>query len=69
MTEMYKVRLDTPGIQYWVKTYDRISEELVLTNITADAMIFHVVDIPFLEETMDETFEGKYIVEKVGEDE
>ena len=66
---MYKVRLDTPGIQYWVKTYDRINEELVLTNITADAMIFHAFDLPFLEETMDETFEGKYIVEEVGEDE
>ena len=66
---MYKVRLDTPGIQYWVKTYDRISEELVLTNIAADAMIFHAFDIPFLEETMDETFEGKYIVEEVGDDE
>lgn len=66
---MYKVRLDTPGIQYWVKTYDRISEELVLTNITADAMIFHAFDIPFLEETMNEIFEGKYIIEEVGEDE
>lgn len=64
MTKMYKIRLDTPGIQYWVKTYDRISEELVLTNITADAMIFHAFDIPFLEETMDETFEGKYIIEE-----
>lgn len=64
MTEMYKVRLDTLGIQYWVKTYNRISEELVLTNITADAMIFHAFDIPFLEEVMDETFEGKYIVEE-----
>ena len=66
---MYKVRLDTPGIQYWVKTYDRINEELVLTNIIADAMIFHAFDLPFLEETMDETFEGKYIVEEVGRDE
>nr|DAJ82430.1 MAG TPA: hypothetical protein [Caudoviricetes sp.] len=61
---MYKVRLNTPSIQYWVKTYDRISEELVLTNITADAMIFNAFDIPFLEETMNETFEGKYIIEE-----
>nr|DAX29088.1 MAG TPA: hypothetical protein [Caudoviricetes sp.] len=64
MTEMYKARLNTPGIQYWVKTYDRISEKLELTNITADAMIFNSFDIPFLEETLDETFEGKYIVEE-----
>lgn len=64
---MYKVRLNTPGIQYWVKTYDRISEELVLTNITADAMMLHPNDIPFLEETMDETFEGKYIVEEAND--
>lgn len=69
MTEMYKVRLDTPGIQYWVKTYDRVSEDLVLTNIIADAMIFHSFDIPSLEETIDQSFEGKYIVEKVGDDE
>lgn len=66
---MYKVRLDTPGIQYWVKTYDRIGEGLVLTNITADAMIFHAFDIPSLEETMNEIFEGEYIAEEVGEDE
>lgn len=65
MTEKYKVRLDVPGIQYWVKTYDRISEELELTNITADAMIFLSYDIPFLEETMNESFEGKYIVEEI----
>lgn len=64
---MYKVRLDTPGIQYWVKTYDRISEELELTNITADAMIFNSFDIPFLEETLNETFEGGYIVEEVND--
>lgn len=61
---MYKVRLDTPGIQYWVKTYDRISEELELTNITADAMVFNGYDIPYLEETINESFEGKYIVEE-----
>jgi len=65
MTEMYKVRLNTPGVQYWVKTYDRISEELELTNITANAMVFHAFDIPFLGETLDETFDGKYIVEEV----
>lgn len=65
MTEKYKVRLNVPGIQYWVKTYDRISEELELTNITADAMIFSSYDIPSLEETMDESFEGRYIVEEI----
>ncbi len=64
MTEVYKVRLNTPGIQYWVKTYDRISEELELTNITADAMVFNGYDIPCLEETINESFEGKYIVEE-----
>lgn len=64
---MYRVRLNTPGTQYWVRTYDRISERLVLTNITAGAMIFHAFDVPSLEETMNEIFEGKYIVEKVGE--
>ena len=65
MVKTYIVRLDTPGIQYWVKTYNRITEELVLTNITADAMVFHGYEIPFLEETMDETFDGKYIVEEI----
>ena len=55
MTKTYTVRLDTPGIQYWVKTYDRISEELELTN---------GYDIPYLEETINESFEGKYIVEE-----
>lgn len=68
MIRAYKVRLDAPGIQYWVKTYDRISEELILTNIVADAMTFNSYDVPFLEETMNEIFEGKYIVEEIGDE-
>lgn len=34
---MYKARLNTPGAQYWVKSFDANSEKLELTNITADA--------------------------------
>lgn len=68
MIRAYRVRLDTPGTQYWVKTYDRISEELILTNIVADAMAFNSYGVPFLEETMNERFEGKYIVEEIGDE-
>lgn len=60
---MYKVRLNTPGIQYWVKSFDASSENLELTNITAEAARLDKTDIPFLEEVLDETFECGHIIE------
>lgn len=60
---MYKARLNTPGIQYWVKSFDASSEELELTNITADAARLDETDIPFLEGVVNETFECGCIVE------
>lgn len=60
---MYKVRLNTPGIQYWVKNFDASSEKLELTNITADAARLDKTDIPFLEGVVNETFEYGCIVE------
>lgn len=60
---MYKVRLNTPGIQYWVKSFDPGSEKLELTNITADAARLSKTDIPFLEGVINETFECGCIVE------
>lgn len=49
MTEMYKVRLNTPGIQYWASSFDIYSEDLTLTNVTKDAALFDGADIPFIE--------------------
>ncbi len=49
MTGMYKVRLNTPGIKYWVSSFDVYSEELTLTNVTKDAALFDNIDIPFIE--------------------
>ena len=66
---MYKVRLNTPGIQYWVKEFDADSEDLALTNVTADAALFDDVDIPFIEEVINETFADGCIVDEVDEDE
>lgn len=60
---MYKARLNTPGIQYWVKSFDASSEKLELTNITADAARLDKTDIPFLEGVVNETFECGCIVE------
>lgn len=65
MTEMYKVRLNTPGIQYWVSSFDVHSEDLTLTNVTKDAALFDNVDIPFIERVIDETFEGGCIAVEV----
>lgn len=64
---MYKVRLNTPGIQYWVSSFDVDSEDLTLTNVTADAAPLDDTDIPSLEDVVNETFEGGCIVEEVKE--
>ena len=61
---MYKVRLNTPGIQYWVKEFDASDETLVLTNIAKDAARLDKTDIPFLEGVVNETFENGCIVEE-----
>ena len=61
---MYKVRLNTPGIQYWVKEFDASDETLVLTNITKDAASLDKTDIPFIEGVINETFESGCIVEE-----
>ena len=65
MTDVYKVRLNTPGIQYWVSSFDIHSEELTLTNVTKDAALFDYVDIPFIEGVINETFENGCIVEEI----
>lgn len=65
MTERYKVRLNTPGIQYWVSSFDIHSNDLMLTNVTKDAALFDNVDIPFIEGVINETFENGAIVEEV----
>ena len=65
MTEMYKVRLNTSGVQYWVSSFDIYSEDLTLTNVTKDAALFDDVDIPFIEGVINETFENGCIVEEV----
>ena len=67
MTEMYKVRLNTPGIQYWVSSFDIHSDDLTLTNVTKDAALFDNVDIPFIEGVINETFENGCIVEEAQE--
>lgn len=64
MTEIYKVRLNTPGVQYWVSSFDIYSEDLTLTNVTKDAALFDDVDIPFIEGVINETFENGCIVEE-----
>lgn len=66
MTEMYKVRLNTAGAQYWVSSFDIYSEDLTLTNVTKDAALFDDVDIPFIEGVINETFENGCIVEEAG---
>ena len=65
MTEMYKVRLNTSGIQYWVSSFDIYSEDLTLTNVTKDAALFDDIDIPFIEGAINETFADGCIVEEV----
>ena len=67
MTEMYKVRLNTSGVQYWVSSFDIYSEELTLTNVTKDAALFDNIDIPFIEGVINETFENGCIVEELSE--
>lgn len=67
MTEMYKVRLNTSGVQYWVSSFDIYSEELTLTNVTKDAALFDDIDIPFIEGVINETFENGCIVEELSE--
>lgn len=64
---MYKVRLNTSGIQYWVSSFDIHSDDLTLTNITKDAGLFDNVDIPFIEGVINETFEDGCIVEELSE--
>lgn len=60
---MYKVRLNTPGIQYWVSNFDTYGEDLTLTNVTKDAALFDDVDIPFIKDVINDTFENGCIVE------
>ena len=60
---MYKVRLNTPGIQYWVKEFDASDETLVLTNIAKDAARLDKTDVPFLEGVVNETFKCGCIAE------
>lgn len=60
---MYKVRLNTPGIQYWVSYFDVESEELTFTNIYKDAAVLSDIDIPFLEGVVNESFEHGCVVE------
>ena len=62
---MYKVRLNTPGTQYWVKEFDASDETLVLTNIANDAARLDKTDIPFLEGVIDESFAFGCIVEEL----
>lgn len=64
---MYKVRLNTPGIQYWVSYFDVESEDLVLTNIAKDAATISDIEIPFLEGVIDESFAFGCIVEEMQE--
>lgn len=64
MTEIYKVRLNTPGIQYWVSSFDVHSDDLTLTNVAKDAALFDNVDIPFIEGVINETFANGCIVEE-----
>ena len=61
---MHKVRLNTPGIQYWVSSFDIDSEDLTLTNVTKDAALFDNVDIPFIEGVINETFGSGCIAEE-----
>lgn len=67
MTEIYKVRLNTPGIQYWVSSFDIYSGDLTLTNVTKDAALFDDIDIPFIEGVINETFENGCIMEELSE--
>lgn len=67
MVKTYKVRLNTPGIQYWVSNFDIYSEALTLTNVTKDAALFDDIDIPFIEGVINETFEDGCIVEELSE--
>lgn len=64
MAKTYTVRLNTPGIQYWVDSFDVHSEDLTLTNVSKDAALFDNVDIPLIEEVINETFENGCIVEE-----
>lgn len=66
MVKTYTVRLNTPGIQYWVSSFDIHSDDLTLTNVTKDAALFDNVDIPFIEGVINETFENGCIVEEAG---
>ena len=61
---MHTARLNTPGIQYWVKEFDASDDTLVLTNIAKDAARLDKADIPFLEGVVNETFECGCIVEE-----
>lgn len=60
---MYKVRLNTPGIQYRVSYFDVESEDLALTNITKDAATISDIEIPSLEGVINESFAFGCIVE------
>lgn len=64
MIKTYTVRLNTPGIQYWVSSFDIYSGDLTLTNVTKDAALLDNVDIPFIEGVINETFENGCIVEE-----
>lgn len=64
---MYKIRLNTPGIQYWVSYFDVESEDLILTNIAKDAATISDIEIPFLEGVINESFAFGCIVEEIEE--
>lgn len=64
---MHKVRLNTPGIQYWVSYFDVESEDLILTNIAKDAATISDIEIPFLEDVIDGSFAFGCIVEEAEE--
>lgn len=64
MVKTYTVRLNTPGIQYWVSSFDVHSDDLTLTNVAKDAALFDNVDIPLIEGVINETFENGCIVEE-----
>ena len=67
MVKMYKVRLNTPGIQYWVSYFDVESEDLALTNIAKDAATISDIEIPFLEGVINESFAFGCIVDEAQE--
>lgn len=67
MVKTYTVRLNTPGTQYWVSSFDIHSNDLTLTNVAKDAALFDNVDIPFIEGVINESFAFGCIVDEAQE--